>query len=305
MKKSANIKPRLIALNGETKPQPVYLDLDTDKIFTFGRHPECDLPVGDIAVSRRHCQIIREAENFILEDLGSHNGTFVNDLPVKVHRLEHGDRIRVGNFYFMFLIDENDDAPLSKVQFDHGALVTNSIICLSPNAGADFPSDLNILIKLGKAINELKESESLQRRILEIILEFIPARRGAILLMDRGLDEDLNEPQAVCVFANGYTDSAPMQVSRTVSEQVLREQIALLSNDLSDKNFEKAESLIASRVSSLLCAPLKIGESKGLIYLDTNDPKIRFTENHLEQMTALSFLVSGALANAESIENLR
>jgi pSer/pThr/pTyr-binding forkhead associated (FHA) protein len=240
MKRPANIKPRLIALNGETNSQPILLELDEGKSFTFGRNPVCDLLVKDVAVSRQHCRIISEAEIFKLEDLGSHNGTFVNDLPVNVHQLEHGDQIRVGNFYFMFLVDENDDAPLAKAQLDDGTLITNSVIRLFPNAdAADFSTDLNVLIELGKAIKELEEIETLQRRILEIILKFIPARRGAILLSD----EDLNELQAVCVLARGHIDTEPMQISRTVSKQVLREQVALLSNDLSDKNLEKAESL--------------------------------------------------------------
>jgi Nif-specific regulatory protein len=51
--------------------------------------------------------------------------------------------------------------------------------------------------------------------------------------------------------------------------------------------------------------PLHIGSQKGLIYLDASDPSVRFTESHLEQMTAVSFLVSAALENVESIKNLR
>jgi hypothetical protein len=135
---------------------------------------------------------------FNLEDLGSRNGTFLNNLPIKAKQLEHGDQIRVGNFYFMFLVDENDNAPFAGASFDDGTLVTNSTIQLFPNAEAnEFPTDLNVLIKLGKAINEIKEAEDLQCKILEIILEFIPARRGAILLTD----DNLSEPQAVCVSA--------------------------------------------------------------------------------------------------------
>ncbi|MGI8789257.1 MAG: sigma 54-interacting transcriptional regulator, partial [Pyrinomonadaceae bacterium] len=215
----------------------------------------------------------------------------------------HGDRIRLGNACFMFLADKNSDAPFAEARFDDGTLVTNSAIRIFPNEAArqDFPDDLSVLIKLGKAINQIKESEDLQRKVLEIILGFIPAQRGAILITD----DDLSESQAVCVMAKGFSDVAPMQISRTVSRQVLQEQVALLSNDLSDANLEKAESLIASRVTSLLCVPLKIGDWKGLIYLDTQDADVSFTETHLEQMTAVSFLVSAALDGAASLARLR
>lgn len=302
MKTPADAKPRLIALSGDAGSEPIFLDLDQNDSFILGRSAKCDFPVEDINVSRQHCRIARQSGTFSLEDLNSHNGTFVNDAPVKNYRLEHGDQIRVGSAYFIFLVDETDETKWVNARFDDGELVTNSVIRLSPNAVVkDFPTDLNVLIKLGKAVNELREIENLQRRILEIILEFVPARRGAILLADK----DFNEKQAVGITAKFDTDHAPMQISRTVSEQVLREQVALLSNDLSDKKLSKSESLLASRVSSLLCVPLKISDRKGLIYLDASDPQMEFTENHLAQMTAISFLVSAALQNVESIENLR
>ncbi len=302
MEKAANIRPRLWALNGETAAPPIVLDLNEGDSFIFGRNSDADLPVKNIGVSRRHCRIVNANGAFSLEDLESHNGTFVNDAPIKNHRLEHGDRIRVGTADFQFLLEESDDALLIDAQFDDGTLITNSIIRLFPNTAVeDFPTDLTILVKLGKAVKELRETEVLQRRLLEIILEFIPARRGAILVTD----ETNNEKPPICVLAKGDFDHAPMQVSRTVSQQVRHEQIALLSNDLTDKNLSGSASLMASRVSSLLCVPLKISDGKGLIYLDASDPQVRFTENHLEQMTAISFLVSAALQNAEVMETLR
>ncbi len=301
MESALNIRPKLVALAGEARFEPVELDLTRDGFFTLGRDSECDLTVGESAVSRRHCRIFAEADNFYLEDLKSHNGTFVNDLPVTTQPLEHGDLIHIGNSYYLFSI-EHEDFLTTRAGFDDGALMTNTIIRLSPNADAgNFPTDLNVLVKLGKALRGTKESESLQRKILEIILEFIPAQRGAILITD----DDLSEPQSICVLAKDFSDVAPMRISRTVSRQVLREQIALLSNDLSDKNLEKSHSLMISRVSSLLCVPMKIGERKGLIYLDTNDIDVQFTEIHLEQMIAVSFLGSAAVGNAESIEDLR
>ncbi len=301
MENVSNLKPRIVALDGAARREPVDLNLDEGIYFTLGRGSVCDLPISEAAISREHCRIFRDAGNFYLEDLKSHNGTFVNDSPVTARQIVHGDQIRIGNSSFMFLT-EKDDALTAQARFDDGALMTNSTIRIFPNADAvNFPSDLNVLVNLGKALNQTKESEALQRRILEIILEFIPAQRGAILMTD----DDLSESQSICVLAKSFFDTAPMQISRTVSSQVLREQIALLSNDLSDKNLEKSMSLMISRVSSLLCVPMRIGERKGLIYLDTSDPDTQFTEPHLEQMTAVSFLVSAAIGSAESIEDLR
>jgi Nif-specific regulatory protein len=293
---------RLVVLAGLPEKTTVNLHLDDGAVFTLGRGGDCDLPLGNTAVSRRHCLITRAGENFTLEDLGSHNGTLVNHRPVKTRVLEHGDRIGVGNSKIVFLIGEEDFAAVAEAEFDDVSLVLNSSVRLSPKDDADeFAPDLEALVKFGKALNELKETERLQKRFLEIILEFIPARRGAIILSD----EDLDEPKSVFVVNRDETDFEPMHISRTVCRQILTEEVALLSNDISDSQLGAAESLIASRVSSLLCVPLKIGENKGLVYLDSNDDDFRFRENHLEQMTALSFLISAAIESVESIENLR
>lgn len=300
MKEKTVISPRLLTLIGETSQEIIHLPRGAGDFFTVGRESVCDLQIKNISVSRKHCRFICEGDAFVLEDLDSHNGTFVNDLPVKRRQIVHGDRIRVGNAYFMFLMRENNDAPHFDARFDDGSLITNSTIRLFPDA-ADFAPDLNVLIKLGKAINEIKETDELKREFLEIILEFVPAERAAILYTD----EDLENAEAICVSAKTRADCDSMQISHTVSKQVLDERVALLSNDLSDANLEKAESLISSQVTSLLCVPLGNESRKGLIYLDTSDAAARFTENHLEQMTAVSFLVSAAVDNAESIGNLR
>lgn len=294
---------RLLVLAGLPERETVDLHLEDGETFTLGRGVECDLPVGNVAVSRRHCRITRLAENFKLEDLDSHNGTIVNNQTVKTRLLEHGDRIVIGNAKVVFLTQKENDLPAMPAEFDDGALVLNSTVKLFPNHDTDeFSPDLGALVKFGKALNELKDTESLQRRFLEIILEFIPARRGAILLTG----DDSDELKAVSVLNRNADDFEPMQISRTVCRRILDEEVALLSNDLSDDSpLSTAESLIASRVASLLCVPLKIGEDKGLIYLDSNDADFQFTENHLQQMTALSFLISAALANAESIEILQ
>ena len=296
------MNPRLTVLAGLPETKTVHLNLATGETFLLGRDVECGLPVGNVAVSRRHCRIKLDEEGYRLEDLGSHNGTFVNDLPVKSHLLEHGDRITIGNSCMIFLVGEDENRRQKGVELDDGSLVTNSSVRLLPHCDtAEFPPDLNVLVKLGKAINENKEAESLQQKILEIILEFIPARRGAIVLTD----EDLTDLQSVCVFAQGSSGNDSMRISRAVCRQVLTEQAALMSNDLSTTNLADSESLVSSQAAALLSVPLKIGDTKGLIYLDSAAPDFRFTETHLEQMTALSFLISAALENAQSLESLR
>ena len=65
---------------------------------TIGRSPDNDIPIPDPEVSRRHAQIVHQSNGYAIVDLGSTNGTFVNDVRVtKLTLLKHGDHIRLGD----------------------------------------------------------------------------------------------------------------------------------------------------------------------------------------------------------------
>jgi hypothetical protein len=69
----------------------------------IGRLPECDIVISDPGASRRHATITREdGGEYVLTDLGSTNGTIVNDEPVGEHVLSNGDRITIGNTVLEF-----------------------------------------------------------------------------------------------------------------------------------------------------------------------------------------------------------
>ncbi|RMF91620.1 MAG: FHA domain-containing protein, partial [Planctomycetota bacterium] len=70
---------------------------------TLGRHPDCDIVLEIGAVSRQHARITRTESGYVIEDLNSRNGTFVNDQRlIAPHRLREGDRIRICDIVFQF-----------------------------------------------------------------------------------------------------------------------------------------------------------------------------------------------------------
>lgn len=79
-----------------------------DGLLSIGRDPSNRLPLDDGAASRRHAEILRAPEGWWIRDMGSANGTRVNDLPVKKAWLKHGDRLCIGNTVLVF---EEPDAP--------------------------------------------------------------------------------------------------------------------------------------------------------------------------------------------------
>ena len=70
----------------------------TKEITTAGRHPESDIFLDDITVSRRHAEIIRTENGFKLVDKSSLNGTYANNVRVDETELSTGDEIQIGKF---------------------------------------------------------------------------------------------------------------------------------------------------------------------------------------------------------------
>lgn len=68
---------------------------------TVGRHPESDIFLNDVTVSRHHCRFVTKGDSVLVEDSGSTNGTYLNDERVDSAELAAGDEIMVGRFHFV------------------------------------------------------------------------------------------------------------------------------------------------------------------------------------------------------------
>jgi len=91
--------------------------LQTHRPFTLGRDPGNDIILRDPKVSRHHAEIVFERGFFVLHDLASANGTYVNGRRVRVAPLTHGIKLRLGNTYGRFSeeIPTESDAPAAAV----------------------------------------------------------------------------------------------------------------------------------------------------------------------------------------------
>src|SRR5207244_3340037 len=174
-----------------------------DEPVIIGRETAAEVCLADPSVSRRHSRIEKYGDKFRIDDLQSLNGTFVNDVPVKQRALQHGDRIRIGDTQFLFLVHEGDvSSKSSEVQFDDRKFVSGSTIQIKfDDALYLMARDLSALMKVSTTINAIRGIEDLQKRLLELLFEVVPAERGAILLSSGevpdfgpmfGLDRDGN-----------------------------------------------------------------------------------------------------------------
>lgn len=75
--------------------------LDTD-VTRLGRHPDSEISLDDITVSRRHAEVQRTEQGYAVADSGSLNGTYVNQERVERATLQHGDELQIGKFRLVF-----------------------------------------------------------------------------------------------------------------------------------------------------------------------------------------------------------
>jgi pSer/pThr/pTyr-binding forkhead associated (FHA) protein len=91
----------LIVTRGPKGGSRILLD---QPVTTAGRHPDSDIFLDDITVSRRHAEIAREGERFTVRDVGSLNGTYVNRERVEDRELQDGDELQVGKYKLAFVV---------------------------------------------------------------------------------------------------------------------------------------------------------------------------------------------------------
>lgn len=89
------------ALVVERGPQAGMTFMLREGTTTVGRHPESNIFLDDITVSRHHCRFVSSSESLAVEDSGSTNGTYVNDSRVDAARLSAGDEVMIGRFHLL------------------------------------------------------------------------------------------------------------------------------------------------------------------------------------------------------------
>jgi pSer/pThr/pTyr-binding forkhead associated (FHA) protein len=81
--------------------------LDAD-VTTAGRHPESDIFLDDVTVSRRHAEFVRQGDRFLVKDVGSLNGTYVDRERIESVLLTGGDEVQIGKYRLVFLVGSQE-----------------------------------------------------------------------------------------------------------------------------------------------------------------------------------------------------
>lgn len=290
--------PRLAAISGKLKGAIFAINEET---LVIGRETAANLCIADASVSRRHSKIEKKDQGFVITDLESLNGTFINDVPIKSRLLEHGDRVRIGDSQFLFLTHDGEaTSKSSDVKLDEAQVVSGSTLQIRfDDALYLMARDLSALMKISTTINSIRGLDDLLERLLELLFEVVPAQRGAILLTNEGSFET----SLVFGLDRARKKDQAVNVSRTIVQQVLRDGVALLANDGAADSAHATESLISTRAHSVMCVPLIMFDRKlGVLYLDTTRARDQFNRDHLQLVAAIAGIAAVAIENARQFE---
>jgi len=236
--------------------------------ISIGRASDCTIPIKDRYLSRRHAEILSADGHWVLKDLGSANGTYLNGSRVeRDQRLHAGDRIRLGDTEIVFETSEHNTDRFLAVA-DTAASTTISIPVHDSEIRVD-TGDLSKLRTLNQLARELLEDRPMDQLfgfITERVLEHTQASRAAIGLLGPDGESFLN----VEVRRQDKADDSELRISRTVLDEVVKEKKALAFMDVSmDEKLSRAKSIVMQGIRSILCAPLTIGSSVvGVLYVD-------------------------------------
>lgn len=309
----------LIVLQGPDKGKTLSAE---DDVISIGRGTG-SIPLGDQTVSRRHAELRRLNGDWVLTDLNSANGTYVNGMrllePVRIKR---GDQIRMGSTLLVYTGDEltaqlsGASIPRDMVTLDAGSASVDAAIVASAPSNEDSivmaaPETAyavkawNVLRELSDVIGSLLPPDRLLTRVMDIIFDQVDVDRGLILLRT-GEGGELT-PQVVR-FRDRQTPATPDQkliASRAIIEHVVSSREGVLSsNVVADKRFGSGRSVANIGMRSVVCAPIVARDRMlGVIHLDCPVTEHTYNENELKLITAIGYQAGLAIDNARLVQS--
>jgi len=279
---------------------------------SLGRDACNPIQIADSEISRRHAEIKKDEEGYLLVDLTSSNGTFVNAEQVSERRLVNGDRIQLGGSLLLFTdVDEQQPEPLAHDVDIVGAsnLEGSRIIkSLSQEAGnrlleatadaspflAAARSNLEIIYRTAQAVSHTLDINQLVTRILDLIFGWVEADRGCVMLVDH----ETSELTPVASRTRpGIEVSERIAISRTILDYVMSRKEGVLTSNAREDARWTSESIVTLGVREAICVPMQGRYGiVGVIYIDTYTPPgnaiasrgfSKFNEEHLRLMVAI------------------
>jgi serine phosphatase RsbU (regulator of sigma subunit)/pSer/pThr/pTyr-binding forkhead associated (FHA) protein len=310
--------------NGEPAGQIIELK---GELTLIGRAPECQIILDPNGVSRKHAQIRKVGDSYVLSDLNSRNKTLLNNAELKAgnnHTLKPGDRINICDVEFIYyLVAPRESAtkgPGNVMVVTEGESADDpNMLTLDASRSSAMASMVRPEVKL-KAILEITRNLSTELRIdavapkiLDSLMELFPQAERLFLVLVEADSKRLvrkafkYRPRGRMPFSGAVPeDEVPMSISRSLVNHVLGQKKAVLSQDAgNDKNLPTSASIADLKIRSVMCVPLLTPDSQalGILQLDTSDRR-QFHQDDLDVLAAVASQAAIAVQNASMHESL-
>jgi len=277
---------------------------------TIGRESGNLVRLDDNEVSRRHAEIRRVGQGFVVGDLKSSNGTYLNNRKVERAELSSGDQIQIGR---TILVYSKDDAIPSAGTVDivppdahEASRIVRAIREDEDEIGLFSPDDtqnrwlararsnVQVMYRTAMAVSHTLDIDELLGRVLQLVFEWVGADRGCVML----LDSETRQLKTKARRDRKVGDNTSMAISRTILDYVLDRGEGVLTSDAQDDDrFASGNSVVRTGVREAICVPLQGRyDIVGVIYVDTTTPlaeavesgRRRFGDDHLKLMIAIA-----------------
>ncbi|MFH0888846.1 MAG: adenylate/guanylate cyclase domain-containing protein [Planctomycetota bacterium] len=288
----------------------------------IGRGLGNDLEIPDNLASRHHCEIKKNGEQYLVNDLHSSNGTILNNKNIASAFLQDNDEIKIGTITIIFkhtappeqssgfgsdIIKGINEIPLEyRMNMKEMQSTGQSLAAAPYTIGLKDKQDSKkffILYQLGKAVTSATTLDEVLDITMYSIFDFIKADRGIIMLIDKATGKvipRLSRTRAQKDLKEHIT------VSHTIINRVINDKISIVTTDaMADSRFSAGMSIAQQNIHSALCVPLwEKQDIFGVIYVDSQMQSHCFTNDDIDLLTAIANQIAIRIKQDELYKNL-
>lgn len=300
---------------------------------SIGRHPSQDIVILVDSISRAHVKLEFNGRAWVVTDLGSSNGTFLNGDRISISAIHPGDKLKLGDVGFV-VSDKNPDSYVAEQNFSNSEnhvisgvkilgerdLESTIVSIQEPIPGSafyqslDYSDDIEALKQTAKRLSAVYQMNDVLKKfenrnqaysaLTELVFESIPAERGIIL----ELNASTGEYVPVFRYFKDTVATVDFFISDTLLNHAFNDGVAILSRNVrQDTRFSNSESIMQSDLVSVLSVPLVANHKVYSVFLlDSTQANSGFNEGDLAFVNSLATDVAVTFANQELYEeNLR
>lgn len=292
----------------------VAFDVEPDEeAVIIGRSSDAGIAVADRSMSRRHARLFREGQEWLVEDLGSRNGTLLNGrritepTPVGV-----GTALRIGSTTIN-VSEAAGQTPLTSagIEFDGHTVfrsaaellkepqaISSGAVSVEDDVLRRYTARLKVLNEVHQSLDRNLALEDLLELILDRAFDNLRPEEGTIFL--KGADGEYYRAATRSIKGDG---SRTLYSNSLVQQVVEKGQAALVLDTTADERFNQAMSLLDAGVRSLVAAPLlDPAGALGMIVLGSTLGIRQFTEGDMELLTSLASVAAMRIRNTRLTE---